>query len=154
MVQNPMWYISVNAIVTAIGSKRSKVLPMFHSLTVSFFCNRAKPSFFKAWEVFPEITRVLENLMKTPTVLTESDLSIIERFIVYAYSNCCEEVTVNEARMYLFTKKIRLIENLPPTQDALKQHSQSCLPRKCMGTNAKQSSNVSRPGTMRMEACE
>ena len=60
--------------------------------------------------------------MKYPTVLTDKDLSIIEKFVVHTYSSCCEKDTVNGAQEYLFTKNNSLIEKLPPTQDALKQH--------------------------------
>ena len=38
------------------------------------------------------------------------------------YSKTCSLTNVNEARMELFTQCSRTIDNIPPTQNALKQH--------------------------------
>ena len=74
---------------------------------------------------------------------------------MYTYSNYCEEVTVDEPRKYLFTQKIRLLENLPPTQNALKQH---ILRAAYQGNVWEQMLNKIQisadAGTMRMEACK
>ena len=49
-------------------------------------------------------------------------MPIIERFIVLMYDRCSSAVDVNTARRSLFSENGREIENIPPTQDALKQH--------------------------------
>ena len=50
-------------------------------------------------------------------------MPLIERFVVLLYSRTSTALTVNEARQELFSKKSRAIENFPPTQAALLQHT-------------------------------
>ena len=52
-----------------------------------------------------------------------SSLSYSEQqFIVLLYDRTSSQESVNRARQYLFTRKNRQMENLPPTTDALYQH--------------------------------
>ncbi len=48
--------------------------------------------------------------------------SQLERFTVVLYDKTSFLELVNEARLELFCKKSRNLENLPPTQDALAKH--------------------------------
>ncbi len=52
----------------------------------------------------------------------ESTLSVLERYVVLLYDRTSDLEKVNYARKWLFTQKSRTLENLPPTQAALKQH--------------------------------
>ena len=54
--------------------------------------------------------------------INESAMSLLERFVVLIYNRTSDLVSVNDARRWLFTQKSRLLENIPPTQAALKQH--------------------------------
>ena len=47
----------------------------------------------------------------------------LERFTVVIYNRTSSLEYVNEARRELFCQKNRTMENIPPTQDALLQHS-------------------------------
>ena len=49
--------------------------------------------------------------------LSESVISVLERFVVLL-----DLELVNDARKWLFTQKSRTLENIPPTQAALRQH--------------------------------
>ena len=48
---------------------------------------------------------------------------MIERFVVLLYDRTSNLTKVNEARQDLFSKKSRTLEKLPPTQEALLQHT-------------------------------
>ena len=54
--------------------------------------------------------------------INQSTMSLLERFVVLIYNRTSDLVSVNDARRWLFTQKSRLLENIPPTQAALKQH--------------------------------
>ena len=47
------------------------------------------------------------------------------RFVIPMYDRTSTEESVNQARKQLFSKKGRAIDGLPPTQDALIQHTKT-----------------------------
>ena len=49
-------------------------------------------------------------------------METLERFVVLLYDHTSDIMNVNDSRKYLFTQKTRSLENLPPTQEVLKQH--------------------------------
>ena len=59
--------------------------------------------------------------MPTPAEIEEI-LPVIERYVILLYDKASSEMRINNARKFLFAHKGRDIENIPPTQDALKQH--------------------------------
>ncbi|KAG5871290.1 hypothetical protein JTB14_030412 [Gonioctena quinquepunctata] len=54
-------------------------------------------------------------------------LKQMERFIVLIYDRTSSDDSVDDARKHLFTQKSREIDNMPPTQDALIQHTKSAI---------------------------
>ena len=48
--------------------------------------------------------------------LTSSHFLLLQRFTVLLYDKTSNLESVNEARLHLFCKKSRSLENLPPTQ--------------------------------------
>ena len=50
-------------------------------------------------------------------------MPLIEKFVVTLYDASMSTSSVNECRRYLFTKKERSFENIPPTRDALALHA-------------------------------
>ena len=73
--------------------------------------------------MFPEVTEVLADLSSVPESIPDNYMPLIERFVVLLYSRTRTALTVNEARQELFSKRSRVIENIPPTQAALLQHT-------------------------------
>ena len=73
-------------------------------------------------EFFPEVTSVFERLSHNPEKITEEDFATLERFTVLLYDRSSTITDVNESRQWLFTKKSRSIEMVPPTKDALFFH--------------------------------
>ena len=66
---------------------------------------------------------MFQRLSSKPSDITDDDLAVLERFVVLLYDRTCEFQTLNEARRYLFSKKSREMENIPPSQAALLEHS-------------------------------
>jgi len=56
------------------------------------------------------------------TEISELTMKTLERFVVVLYDCTSDIMSVNDSRKYLFTFKSRSLENLPPTQEALRQH--------------------------------
>ena len=99
-------------------------LPCFHRMRhrVSIWGKRGKTA-WDTWNVYPEVTEAFEELTKMHGNLTEKAQSQIERFVILMYDRTSDVLEINKARKELFTKKSRSLENLPPTQAALKEHT-------------------------------
>ncbi len=116
-------FISVNRICSTLGESRSRALPVFHALTgsdcTSQFCGVGKTTAWRAWESNDEVTSALEHIANHPfqrlTVATEN-FKRIERFTILMYDRSSPFESVNEARMMLFSKRGRDLDNIPPTQ--------------------------------------
>ena len=63
------------------------------------------------------------RLSVKPSEMTDDDLAVLERFVVLLYDRTGELQKVNEATRYLFSKKSREMENIPPSQVALIEHA-------------------------------
>ena len=107
--------------------RKSAVLPIFHAFTgcdtVSAFGGRGGKTAWDTWNVYPEVTEAFEELTKMHGNLTEKAQSQIERFVILMYDRTSDVLEINKARKELFTKKSRSLENLPPRQAALKEHT-------------------------------
>ena len=76
-----------------------------------------------------------------PSEVSEESMSLLERFVVLMYDRTSGIMEVNEARKQLFAHKGRTLENIPPTQAALKQH----IKRACYQANIWNQSLISKP---------
>ena len=82
-----------------------------------------------AW---PEITDTFDQLScQVPRSPPESTIKKLERFVVIMYCRTSDDEDVNSARMTLFTRNSRSIDNIPPTKAALEEHIKS---RKHLGS--------------------
>ena len=108
-------YLAIHDIAAQLGSQKAKALPMVHALTGcdtdSFFSGRGKRTAWDAWNVFDRITYVLVALSSIPESIPE------------AYMQLLAAMAANEARQQLFSKGSRTLENIPPTQAALTEHT-------------------------------
>ena len=99
---------------------------MFHALTgcdtVSYFRGCGKKTAWDVWGVYPELTPVLSILKASPEDITEESMAVLERFVVLLYGRTSSITKVNEARQQLFSKRLRELDSIPPTQAALEQH--------------------------------
>ena len=121
-------YLSVHSISEALGMDKSRSLSMFHAFTgcdqTSFFSGRGKKTSWNAWQVFDEVTEAFKRLMNVPSIDTLQDvMPVLERFVVLMYDRSSICMNVNDAHKELFAHRGRSIESIPPTADALFQHS-------------------------------
>ncbi len=59
--------------------------------------------------------------------ITDTEMNILERFVVLLYMSTSPLQSVNEARKIFFASGNRQIENIPPTRAALFQHAKRAL---------------------------
>ena len=83
-----------------------------------------KKTAWSVWEAMPALTATLLTIMEDPTSLTlDSDhMKQLEGFVVLMFSKSCSAATVNEARFKLFSRGLRALDTIPPSQAALFQH--------------------------------
>ena len=99
-------------------------LPVFHAPTdcdtVLAFSGREKKTAWETWKALPEVTDGFSELQGMPPEISEESMSLLERFVVLMYDRTSNIMEVNKARKQLFAHKSRALENIPPTQAALK----------------------------------
>ena len=125
-------YIPVHDIASHLGVQKSKALLMYHAFTgcdqTSSFRNIGKKTAWDAWSAYDEVTEAFQILSTSPTLQALGDvLPVLERYTVVMYDHTSTCVTVNSARKDLFTRKGRDIDNIPPTADALLQHTKRAV---------------------------
>ena len=118
---------SQSCIESALGQKKSRTLLFFHSFigrdTVSSFFNHPKKSAFMTWNSYPEIAGIFRVFATMPSEVTEDQLRMIERYVILMYEKTSSEQSVNKCRKDLFSNMSRQIENIPPTNATLLQHT-------------------------------
>ena len=83
---------------------------------------------WKRWEIFPEVTEAFAAISSPLQAIPEHVFSLLQRYTVLSYSATSELHLVDEARKELFCTYNRTMLNIPPTEDALRQHvNRSCL---------------------------
>ena len=98
----------------------------FHAFTccdiVSAFRNKGKKTAWHTWDIFPEASPVFSNLSHYSLTMEQSDMNILERFVILMYDQFSTAANVDEARLDSFARKQRPCEAIPPTKAALLQH--------------------------------
>ena len=145
-------YVPVHIIANAMGKEKSRALLAFHAFTgcdqTSSFNGIGKKKAWDAWSVYEEITEPFMKLSTDPSPPDVSDaFPAIERFTVLMYDRTSECTTVNSARKDLFTRKGRDIDTIPPTADALLQHTKRAVLQAgfCWGKSLEKSPHLPLP---------
>ena len=127
-------FLHVNAICSTLGKEKSTALPVFHCFTgcdtTSSFFGKGKKSAWEAWGAYPEVTDAFNFIVEHPHAQITVDcqeFQMLERFTVVIYDKTSTLVSVNEARKELFCQKNTTMENIPPTQQALLQHTKRAV---------------------------
>ncbi|KAG0721985.1 hypothetical protein GWK47_045320 [Chionoecetes opilio] len=127
-------FLHINAICSTLGKEKSTALPVFHSFTgcdtTSSFFGKGKKSVWEAWGAYTEVTDAFNFIVEHPHAQITVDcqeFQMLERFTVVIYDKTSPLVSVNEARKELFCQKNRTMENIPPTQQALLQHTKRAV---------------------------
>ena len=111
-------------------------LPVLHAFTgcdtVSSFASKGKKTARETWKSFSGVDGAFKELQYMPSETTNESTELLERCMVLMYIRTSEAKEVNDARRQLFTQKYRTLENIPPTQAALKQHiKRTCYQANC-----------------------
>lgn len=118
-------FIPAHEIAEGLGPRKSVCLPMFHALTgcdtTSSFLGKGKKTAWAIWTKFDDLTEALLDI-KNELRVNSKALGCIERFVILLYDKATSICDINEARKYLFTKKQRPLQSLPPTRESLVQH--------------------------------
>jgi hypothetical protein len=127
-------YHHINAIYAALGTEKSMALPLFHSFTgcdtTSAFFGKGKKSAWEAWKCYPDVTSAFTFLALNPYHEVDADdqhFQQLERLTVVLYDKASDLEHVDEARKELYCQKERTMDTIPPTQDALLQHSKRSI---------------------------
>ena len=124
------------ATVATMTPTQCLTLPVFHAFTgcdtVSAFAGRGKKTAWATWKSFSEVTSAFNELLSTSSEVSEGSMLLLEQFVVLMYDRTSESMEVNEARKQLFSQKSRTLDNILPTQAALKQHiKHTCYQANC-----------------------
>lgn len=118
-------WIPIHDIVRSLGP-RSKALPFFHAFTgcdtVSAFVGKGKKTAWQAWNVFENATEVFHCLSSPCDNLTQSEIGVLEEFVVIMYDRSSITNKVNDARLDLFARKQHPYNGIPPSRAALVEH--------------------------------
>ena len=142
-------FYSINGLCATLGESRSRALPVFHALTgcdtTSAFRGKGKKSAWQAWQTYEKITDTFQLLATHPFehLNVHSDhFQTIERLTVILYDKTSALSLVNEARMKLFCHKSRSMDRIPPTQNALLQHTRRAVYQAGIWTSSTQVQQV------------
>ena len=125
---------SIVHICASLGHHKSQALPVFHAFTgcdtTSSFRGKGKKSAWNAWQACDEVTETFMHLACNPFVVFNVDshhFQMLERLAVLMYDKTSQHISVNEVRRESFCLKSPPMDRMPPTQDALLQHSQRAI---------------------------
>ena len=120
-------YIAANAIAPSLDADKSRALPAFHAVTdcdtVSLFGWKGKLKASNTRTAFPTVASAFLKLGTEKANLSQNAFEKIEQFVVSMYEKNSTVTTVNAAWQKLFSQRCKAIENISPTQDALRQHT-------------------------------
>lgn len=124
--------IPVHSIYSGLGEAKSKSLPFFHAFTgcdqVSFFSGRGKKVAWNAWNQYELITSTFLKLSNRPLITDCNEtFPAIEKFVSLMYDRTNMLESVDQSRKVLFARKGRSLEGIPPTSDALLQHTKRAV---------------------------
>ena len=116
-------YLHINKICQNLGASLCQALPFYHAFTgcdtTSQFHCKGKKTSWEAWKSYPNATEAFHFALKHPFQQLQLDsptFEILERFTCVLYEKTTPISKVNELRKDLFSKKARLMDNIPPTQ--------------------------------------
>ena len=112
-------YLPAHAIATSLDREKTGLLRTFHALegyeTVSAFSGRGMRTAWNVWNMFPELTPVLEALLISGEDTDDTCLDVIERFVILSYDLTSSLSKDNEVRQELFSRKARPLQKIPST---------------------------------------
>ena len=119
--------ISLNTIATNLGTTTCKAMALFHAFTgsdsTSSFKFKGKRYCSKVMQEVPSLMDEFATIVDTPFQTSPRLKEVAMNFVCRLYSNDPNEGNdIDLLRMRLFSQKMRDVERIPPTSDALGQH--------------------------------
>jgi hypothetical protein len=88
---------------------------------VCIYWKRSK-TVWQAWNVFENATQVFHCLSSPCDNLTQSEIGVLEEFVLIMYDRSSSTNKVKDARIDLFARKHRPYNGIPPSRAALVEH--------------------------------
>ena len=103
-----------------------------HSLgvTVSFFYNKGKTTFWKKLKAFPDVIDAFHYIDENPFSLVDAKswfFKLLLRYTIIVYDNSSELHDINQCQMELFARKKQELATCPPTEDSMLKHTQQMI---------------------------
>ena len=116
-------FYHMNAICQSLGEGKCTGLPFYHAFTgcdtTSQFLGKGKKSSWVSWKAYSSATTAFqcapENSFQILD-LVSTFFQTLERFMCVLYDKTTAITTVNDLRLDLFSKRAKLMDNIPPTQ--------------------------------------
>ena len=122
-------YIHINSVCSRLDKDFSRAIIAFHAFsgsdTTSSFRGKGKKTAWNAWISFEEVTEAFLFIVEHPFMRIEAEseiFKILKKYVIVLYDKHCTVDSIDQARKYLFCKKQKPMESLPPTRDSLYQH--------------------------------
>lgn len=119
-------YIPIHELFLILSPEKASGILFFHAFTgcdiVSAFRGKGKKSAWQTWDICTEASKIFTKLSCFPPKIEDSDMKMLEKFVIMMYDRSSTVETVDEARFNLFARKQRSFESIPPTKAALAQH--------------------------------
>ena len=119
--------IPVHRIFGVLGIENCLALPGFHAFsgcdTISAFVGNGKRTAWQTWKAFPAVTTAFTVISSALPSLPEDVFKTLEQFTCILYSSHTHNTEVNKLRKEMFTMGNKRLESLPPTKEALRQHT-------------------------------
>ena len=120
-------WIPIHDLVSTLGPEKTNGMLFFHAFTgcdvVSGFNGKGKKTAWQTWNVFDDASATFAKLSQSPSEIEQSDLQVLEKYVVLMYDRSSATSSVDEARLDLFARKQRSYDMIPPTQSVLKEHA-------------------------------
>ena len=116
-------YYHINTICSSLGEPKCQALPFYHAFTgcdtTSQFFGKGKKSAWDAWKAFPSVTEAFQWVIKNhfqALEISSPEFELLEHFTCVLYDRTTTTFKVNELRQELFSRRAKMMENIPPTQ--------------------------------------
>ena len=132
--RNDTGSICIKALAERLGQRMCQALPFLHAFTgcdtTSAFRGLSKKKGYDVLKKFSPALPIFGSFFNSPFQnITEQSASfeVIQRFVILMYSKTSESKKINHFRMELFFKKSQNLETIPPTENALLQHTKRAI---------------------------
>ncbi|GBM50823.1 hypothetical protein AVEN_140935-1 [Araneus ventricosus] len=116
-------FIAIHRLAVSLSREKSDALPFIHLYTwcdtASAFSVIGKLTAWKTWIIYDEVTPVFIRLSKSLCDMSDKEYNILQRFTIHM---CNKTSTVEDINEFRKTRHNSLIENVPTTSVASRQH--------------------------------